>query len=134
MHLAGETTIQLMRPAHDLDPWETLYVTVGDLGRTIGRSVVHDDPAFRQDSLGDHRGERPLNESGFVSRRRDENVLHKSEVRCQKTEVSLRPLGAYGSAGDIRVIRGLFFVLIAYNASLLSWVNLGKDFVHDSGG
>src|ERR1700676_4878409 len=118
MHFAGKTAFQLMRPAHDLDPWETLCVTFGDLGRTIDRSVVHDDPALRQDSLGDHRGERPLNESGFVSRRRDKDVPHKSEVRCQKTEVSLRHLGAYAPAGDIRVIRGLFVDLIAYNHSL----------------
>jgi hypothetical protein len=76
MHFAGKTAFQLMRPVHDLDPWETLRVTFGDLGRTIDRSVVHDDPSFRQNRLGNHRVKRLRNESFLVSGRRNENVLH----------------------------------------------------------
>ena len=84
MDFSGETAILRTRTPNQLDPGMALGISGNDFRGAIIRSVIHNDPSFRQRSLRDHGVEGLRDEGLLVMRGSDESIAY--DVRCQMSE------------------------------------------------
>src|SRR6516165_961566 len=68
LRLRSKIAVLALVTLDQFDPRITGRVALDDFGRLISRTVVDNDPAFRQNCLGNHRGKGLFNESFLVAR------------------------------------------------------------------
>jgi hypothetical protein len=77
VNLTGKVSIRPGRPTKELDPRKAAGMTLHYFRRTIGRTIIDDDPALGQERLFGHGIERFGDKTLLVMRWSDENVLHE---------------------------------------------------------